>query len=196
MNLAEQNKKVLLIDLDPQSSLSEICMRSIGQELSSLSENETLNYIFDIYINKIKSYKSMCLEFDFSKLIKKCQDVHFIPSSLFYRKNLGLDELALKMQNNVEYLSILKQFVDLIDKNYEFDYIFIDCPPSSNVITQGAFLMSDLYLIPTVLDGMSTNGVVHYITTVEGTYQKYCENACYRQVLLEKFWQIIFPNSY
>jgi ATPases involved in chromosome partitioning len=179
VNMAKEGKRILLIDLDPQSSLSEICMRSYDatKTLKSLEPQATLNYIFDMYIRKTKVYKSIDLKFNLDMLIKECNSVSFIPSSLFYQGNIGLDELALQMENNVEYLSILKQFIDLVDKSYEFDYIFIDCPPSSNVITQGAFLMSDLYLIPTVLDGMSTNGVIHYINTINQTYKKYCEDS-------------------
>lgn len=178
-NMAKKNKKVLLIDLDPQSSLSEICMRSYDntKTLESLEPQETLNYVFDMYISKTKIYKSIDLNFDLKTLIKECNRVSFIPSSLFYQVNRGLDELVLEMESNVEYLSILKQFIDTVDSEYDFDYIFIDCPPSSNVITQGAFLMADFYLIPTVLDGMSTNGVIHYINTINGTYKKYCEES-------------------
>lgn len=181
VNMAKENKKVLLIDLDPQSSLSEICMRSYDntKTLKSLEPQETLNYVFDMYISKTKNYKSIDLRFDLKSLIKECNGISFIPSSLFYQVNRGLDELVLEMESNVEYLSILKQFVDAVDRDSEceFDYIFIDCPPSSNVITQGAFLMADFYLIPTVLDGMSTNGVIHYMNTINGTYKKYCEDS-------------------
>lgn len=35
--------------------------------------------------------------------------------------------------------------------------------------------MLDYYIIPTVLDGLSTNGVIHYINTIENTYNEYCE---------------------
>lgn len=177
--LGQKGKKVLLIDLDPQSSLSEICMRKYSNStrtLDQLEPQETLNYVFDMYIKKTEVYKSIKLGFELKSLIKECGVVSFIPSSLFYQGSRGLDELALEMKSNVEYLSILKQFIDLIDLEYKFDYIFIDCPPSSNVITQGAFLMCDLYLVPTILDGMSTNGVIHYINTVNETYNKYCKN--------------------
>lgn len=51
----------------------------------------------------------------------------------------------------------------------------IDCSPSDNLITRSAFLMSDYYVIPTILDGLSTNGVLHYISTIEDTYKAYCE---------------------
>lgn len=78
------------------------------------------------------------------------------------------------MEDNIAYLAILKSFIDTVKEQY--DFILIDCPPSSNLITQSAFLMSDYYLIPTVLDEISTNGVIHYIHTVNNTYKKYCVN--------------------
>ena len=96
----------------------------------------------------------------------------FVPSSLFYRGNMGLDALALMMKDDIQYLSILKNWIDTIRERY--DIILIDCPPVNNLITRSAFLMSDYYIIPTVLDGPSTNGVIHYINTIEKTYEKYC----------------------
>lgn len=85
---------------------------------------------------------------------------------------MGLDALTLQMKDNIQYLSILKGFLDTIRDNY--NYILIDCPPANNLITRSAFLMSDYYVVPTILDGLSTNGVLHYINIVEKTYQEYC----------------------
>lgn len=177
MNNTPANK-VLVLDIDPQSSLSEILVKNgVKRELSDLHENETLNYIFDLCILKIEKYNSLELVFDTTKLIKSYNGLFdFIPSSLFYENNhtnLGLDSLALKMKDDMQYLSILKNFVDTIKDAY--DYIIIDCPPTNNLITRSAFLMSDYYIIPTVLDGLSTNGVIHYINEVESTYSRYCE---------------------
>lgn len=178
LNFAEYfskaGKRTLVLDIDPQSSLSEILVANGGYgSLSDLSERETLNYIFDLYISKIKKYTTIEIRFDVAmiKNYKNCFD--FVPSSLFYRNNMGLDALALMMEDDIQYLSILKNWIDTIRDGY--DIILIDCPPSNNLITRSAFLMSDYYVIPTILDGLSTNGVIHYIKTIEETYMEYCE---------------------
>ena len=178
LNFAEYfsraEKKVLVLDLDPQSSLSEILVANGNYgSLSDLPENETLNYVFDLYISKIEKYNAIELKFD-KAMIKSYKEMYdFVPSSLFYRENMGLDALVLKMKNNIQYLSILKNWIDMVKDKYNF--ILIDCPPSNNLVTRSAFLLSDYYIIPTVLDGLSTNGVIHYINTVEKTYNEYCE---------------------
>lgn len=170
---AKEDKHVLLLDIDPQSSLSEILVSNGGfGSLKGLQEEETLNYIFDLYISKIERYP--CIDFKIgSSVIKTYKNLYdFVPSSLFYRNNMGLDALAIRMKKDIQYLSILKNWVDTIRDKY--DFIFIDCPPSNNLITQSAFLMSDYYVIPTILDGLSTNGVMHYINTINNTYEEYC----------------------
>lgn len=172
---AKEGKRVLLLDIDPQSSLSEILVSNGGfGSLKELREEETLNYIFDLYISKIEKYP--CTDFKFGRaVVKSYKDLYdFVPSSLFYRDTMGLDALAIRMKKDIQYLSILKNWVDTIKGNY--DFIFIDCPPSNNLITQSAFLMSDYYIIPTILDGLSTNGVIHYINTIDNTYDEYCGN--------------------
>lgn len=190
------NKRILLLDLDPQSSLSDICMKYYNESgtasIKDVPDNECLNYVYDLNIRKIEKYENLKLKFDLDKLVKAKGNFCFIPSNLYYPINaaaankLGLDELAMKMQDNVEYMGILKGILDDIEQNYvikdengvaKFDYIFIDCPPANNIITKGAFLAADYFVIPTILDGVSTNGVIHYIETVAGTYKQYCENA-------------------
>lgn len=170
---AKEDKRVLVLDIDPQSSLSEILVaqNEIGS-LEDLPDEETLNYIFDLNIAKMEKYPCMELNFDSSLIKHHRSGFDFVPSSLFYRNNRGLDTIALLMKDNIMYLSILKNWVDTVSENY--DYILVDCPPSNNLITRSAFLMSHYYVIPTVLDGLSTNGVIHYINTVEETYDRYC----------------------
>lgn len=177
-NFSKKDKKILVLDIDSQSSLSELLISNAytsDKSLSSLEDEETLNYVFDMFCQKIEKFPSINLKFK-PNIIKNYDNLFdFIPSSLFYKENLGLDEISLKMKESIDYLSILKTYIEgvIVDKNY--DYILIDCPPSSNIITQSAFLMSDYYIIPTILDSVSSNGVAHYINTVKRTYIKYCE---------------------
>lgn len=175
--LSEENKKVLTIDLDPQSSLSEIQVKNfLEKDLDKIPDENTLNYVFDLSMLKIKKYPTLELNFSHNIIQKKKDNdnYHFILSTLFYRNGIGLDTLALQMEGTLPYLAMLKNYVDSIKDCY--DYILIDCPPSNNIITQSAILMSDYYLIPTILDKISTKGVFHYIKTVDVTYSKYCEN--------------------
>lgn len=176
INPARKGKnRVLVLDIDPQSSLSEILVeRHCKCSLDELENWETLNYVFDLSIKRIEKYPAMNLSFDNAEetLIKSGGSYDFIPSSLFYCGNAGLDELVLRMKDNLQYLTILSDFLAPIQNKY--DLILIDCPPTNNLITRSAFLLSDYYLVPTVLDGLSTNGVVHYINTVEEAYAHYC----------------------
>lgn len=158
--LRKKGVSVLLIDIDPQSSLSEICMSKMGGEaFVNLDDKETLNYIFDIKIQSKKvGHNNVKLDMDIENLVKDNDVVKFIPSSLLY-KNGGLDTLITKLDNELSTLLILKEFLDEYNLDNLYDYIIFDCPPSNNLITQGAFLVSDYYLIPTIMDSVSTKGV-------------------------------------
>lgn len=69
------HNKVLLIDLDPQCSLSSICMKAYSKtmgkylKLSDIPEEETINHIFLTYLNKdILDFE---VEIDIGSLVKK-----------------------------------------------------------------------------------------------------------------------------
>jgi chromosome partitioning protein len=163
-HIANNDKKVLLIDLDPQCSLSEICIDN-RKSLYELPQSECLNYVYDMWI-KLKSYPINEDEQE--------NNLFYIPSNIFYNGG-GLDEIAMKMNNDLEDLPVLQQFMQKHEIEEEYDYILFDCPPSNNVITQGAFLFSDYYIIPTILQTMSVRGIAHYVKTVENIYKRYCE---------------------
>lgn len=177
-HLVNKDKKVLLIDLDPQCSLSEICIGK-NNTLDELRFDECLNYVYDIW-TKIKEYPRLEFNFNNNKLIKRIsigvnRYLDYIPSNIFYSGG-GLDEIAMRMQDDFEDITVLQQFIQKQGLDNLYDYILFDCPPSNNIITQGAFLFSDYYIIPTIVQAISTRGVVHYIKTVEKIYKKYCED--------------------
>lgn len=177
---AKMEKKVLVLDLDPQASLSEIMVKSNEnvRELNKLPDEETLNYILDIALLSLENRSVSLKPISNDKLIKQCdayllRPFDYIPSSPFYSNSrMGLDELVQRMEDKLEYLCILSDYVDSVKDDY--DYILLDTPPSNTLLTKSAILMSDYYVIPTILDSLSTNGIVHYIETVDRIYKKYC----------------------
>ncbi|WP_216828562.1 ParA family protein [Alkalihalobacterium elongatum] len=175
LHLVEEHKKVLLIDLDPQCSLSEICLTRVNRSLDELEPNECLNYVYDLWLQQ-KKYPAIQFSFQISTLIKTTDNkVDFIPSNIFYPTG-GLDEKEMNLSNSLEDLVIMQQFLQTTRLVDMYDFILFDCPPSNNVITQGSFLCSDYYLIPTIIQTMSVRGVAHYIKTVESIYKKHCTN--------------------
>jgi hypothetical protein len=110
--------------LDPQSSLSEIQVSNfLDILLKDIPDSETLNYVYDLSIMKIKKYPNLDLQFS-SSIIKRADNYSFTPSSLFYKDGKGLDSLAINMEESFEYLAILKNYIDTIKDDYNF--ILID----------------------------------------------------------------------
>jgi len=203
---AEAGKKVLLIDLDPQCSLSNICCSSNNETLSNYKADEIFNYIVELYIRYINSKQDI----DFSLLMghinspvkdilkEKCvkmrrtnfrNNLAFIPSSISF-ENSRLNELAQRMEKNIYNIFLLYLFVKDIEE-LEFDYLFVDCPPTSNILIQSAFLVSDYYIVPTIVDGISAKGVADYISEIEKTRMKFIMNEKIGDILLNK----VFGNK-
>lgn len=192
------NKKVLLIDLDPQCSLTSVCMQTAGISFVNIKPEETLNYAFDLYGENIKETSrlqilkgSIASIYAYIKDIIKCIPVHgqlsFIPTSLDL-KNSRINDLADRLSADKNGIISIACLLSEIEENNEYDYILVDCPPSSNIIIQGIFLYCDYYLIPTIGDEISVNGVTDYITEIESTYLKFAYNDYIGGILLKKYF--------
>lgn len=187
----EFNKKILLVDLDPQSSLSEVCMKAWKEEsgqkkmIQDLERHETLNYIYTVYMQS-KKIGRINFKANSEDIIKTANNIDFIPNSLFSKIG-GLDKISMDIGKSIESLLILRDFIEDNHLNTKYDFVFFDCPPSNNVITQSAFLYSDYYIIPTIMDSLSSIGVGHYISVIEKVYEEYCLKHEYADVLASIF---------
>lgn len=189
-------KRVLLIDLDPQCSLSKICGKK-SENKEEIEIDETLNFVLELYseyINKATRIEILegNIKVDYSntrKCIRNIKDnLDYIPTVLNI-KNSRLNDIAERMSRNKKnILSIPKLIEDLEGDDNKYDYILFDCPPTSNIITQGVFLYSDYYLIPTIADEISVDGVSDYIIEIDGTYLKYTYSDEIGGIVLKKYF--------
>lgn len=203
--LAESHqKKVLLIDLDPQASLSKICANTTSPRISleELNVECTLNFLIELYAEYLKnSTRLQILEFDIKsnpdyisnavrnikKYSKKGGKLDYIPTVLDL-KNSRLNDISERLSSDTINILAFPQMLEDIITIGEYDYIFFDCPPTSNLIIQSVFLASDYYLIPTVGDEISTDGVADYITEIESTYLRFAYDENIGGMLLKMYF--------
>jgi chromosome partitioning protein len=196
-------KKVLLIDLDPQCSLSKICEECTNLKLSSLSVTNTLNYALELYgeyigqVSRINILEGK-IDTNFKKISESIKNISkhsnifgrldFIPTVLDM-KNSRINDIADRFSENPKNILVISRLLnDIENSEKEYDYILIDCPPTSNIIIQSVFLACDYYLIPTVGDEISTDGVADYITEIESTYLKYAYDNYIGGVILKYYF--------
>ena len=139
--LAARNKKVLVIDTDPQGNTTS----GFGIE-----KNELENTIYELMLGECS--------------IKECilndviPDVSIIPSNV----NLAAAEIELIGIDRKEF--ILKREVEWIKESY--DYIIIDCPPSLNLLTLNAMTTADSVLVPIQCEYYALEGLSQLIHTI------------------------------
>ena len=138
--LASINKKVLVIDMDPQYN-------------SSMS--------FNVYDSNRSIYKVFSNDKDINNAIQKSQ----IPKLdvISACEDLAAAEYELADDDNRNYL--LKKFIGNINNIY--DYIFIDTPPTLGLLTVSSLTASDEVLIPVQCEFFALEGLSKLIKTIE-----------------------------
>ena len=140
--LAEKEKKVLTIDIDPQGNTTS------GLGVDKNSVEYTL-------------YELLLGEADLQSTIVKdvVERVDLIPSNV----NLSGAEIELIGIENKEY--ILQGIVEKIRD--EYDYIIMDCPPSLSMLTINALTASTSVLVPIQCEYYALEGLSQLIHTIE-----------------------------
>ena len=145
--LAQKEKKVLIIDLDPQGNATT------GLGLSNLeNSNETIYAV----LNGSKSI---------SNVIKKTnyQNLDVVTS------NVDLSGLEVETAGDSKRAFILKGELTayLNDFRGQYDYILIDCPPSLSLLTVMALVSSHSLVVPLQTEFFALEGLTQLMKTIE-----------------------------
>ncbi|MFC5452141.1 ParA family protein [Paenibacillus aestuarii] len=165
----EHQKRVLVIDLDPQTN-STVAL--IGEEEWERrnKNDQTLHTLFKDHIDDTCNFEmEKSIVRKSSNLRGGLVNLHVLPSSLDFVKIQ--DRLIHIWQTAlIRPYDVLKNAV----KNHldDYDYVLIDCPPNLGIVTQNGLNISHWYLIPTIPDHLSTYGIPQIISSVKNFNRK------------------------
>lgn len=141
--LAQKKKRVLIIDIDPQGNTTS----GIGIDKKKLELS-----VYEILINDTlqpnQAVMNTCVK-----------NLDIIPSSV---KLAGAEIELVEMEAREKRL---KKVIDSIKEDY--DYVFIDCPPSLGLLTINSLTAVDSVLIPIQCEFYALEGVSQLMSTVE-----------------------------
>lgn len=187
---AAQGKRVLMIDLDPQTHLTFSFMTPEYWS-ERYADNQTLKNYFENVIKEddnIPPLSSLVIHMNVGIGSEKLD----LLSSHLELINIDV-ELAgsisgvTRTQLAAKFLklhSYLKKEIEKMSDDY--DLVLIDCPPNFYVMVKNALLASDYYIVPAKLDYLSTLGVSELRKKIEEFLSQYDE---YRLLLNDNRYQ-------
>lgn len=140
-SISAMEHKVLVIDIDPQANASS----GLGIDV-----NKVENTIYEVLIEDLEIKKTI------AKTSLNYLDV--VPA---HPRLVGAE---VELINMIARETKLKKAVKSIEKDYEF--IFIDCPPSLNVLTINSFACADTVLIPIQCEYFALEGLTQLLNTI------------------------------
>lgn len=138
-SLGRKNKKVLIIDLDPQGNSTS----GLGINKSNLQET-----VYDVLLDNI----------DYIPLQTSARNVYILPSTADLS---GFEIEAVSIDNREE---LLKKYTSKLE---DYDYVLVDCPPSLGLLSINALIASDSVLIPIQSEYYALEGVSQLVKTID-----------------------------
>jgi len=178
-------KRVLLIDVDHQSTLSILCLT--GDEWKERDKsNLTINSIFTHFTDRLPlPGDEIIIKNPLTirhKLVSEYDLLDLVPATL------ELDDTEIELasastgdaiRSEWEKRTLLCKWFDNTTVNDDYDYIIIDCPPATKLATQNALAASHGYIIPVIPEEVIRRGVPHLrqllSNRIEPKLRKYSE---------------------
>jgi chromosome partitioning protein len=140
--LAQEGRRVLLIDVDPQANLS-------------------VHFGVDIYTEEASLYTLMIGESEVQTIIRRTavKALDLIPS------NINLAGAEIELVGVVGRETILKEALHAVTSNY--DYVLVDCPPSLGLLTLNALTTVHEVFIPLQTEFFALQGMSKLMETIQ-----------------------------
>lgn len=140
-SLATLEKKVLVVDADPQANASS----GLGIDIQSLEST-----LYECLINGINPNDA---------IVKSCIDGLFVLPS-----HIDLVGAELELMNIESRETVMKKVLAQVKD--EFDYILIDCSPSLGLITVNSLTAADSVIIPVQCEYFALEGISKLLNTI------------------------------
>ena len=144
--LADQGKKVLVVDLDPQASLT-LCM--------GYREPDKLDHSITEVISAVVNDDELPDGFG---IIHVRDNLDLLPS------NINLSATEVSLVNAMSRELVLRTYMEQVRSQY--DYVLIDCMPSLGILTVNALACADSVLVPVQAAYLPVKGLQQLIKTI------------------------------
>lgn len=167
------NARVLLVDVDHQSSLSIVCLTApIWQQV--VANGRTVNEVFKPFIGQgtvfpgsniieAKAIKQLGHNNAYSKL-------DIVPASLEL-DDIEIDLTASHHGNAIhsewDKRTLICRWLEEAGVDANYDYIIFDCPPATKIVSQNAIAASHGYIIPVVPEAVMERGAPHLASMIK-----------------------------
>lgn len=141
-SLAVLEKKVLIIDADPQANTTS--------GLNFSPDDDQKRTLYEVMIGSIRAEDAL--------IQTEIANLHMIPS------HINLVGVEIEMLDSEDRESILKNVIAPVKDNY--DYIIIDCSPSLGLITVNALTAADSVIIPVQPEFFALEGLGKLLQTI------------------------------
>lgn len=142
--MAEMNKKVLVIDSDPQGNTTT----GLG-----IDKNNVKGTFYDVLTGNM----------DFNEAVETTKydtiKIDVLPT------DIQLSGAEIELINFERREFILRDIIDDYDLKNKYDYILIDCPPSLNILTLNAMACASSVLIPLQCEFLALEGLSQFLHT-------------------------------
>jgi chromosome partitioning protein len=146
IGLALEGKKVLLIDTDPQGSLSISLGYPQPDKLPVTLATVMSNLLTDKPVDSKEG------------ILTHAEGVDLLPA------NIELSGMEVSLVNAMSRETVLKQYIDTLRKQY--DYVLLDCMPSLGMLTVNALAAADSVIIPVQAQYLPVKGLEQLLQTI------------------------------
>lgn len=139
--LANEGKKVLLVDIDPQGNATS----GVGIIKQNLE-----NTVYELFLGECR--------------VSECLTQSVVDNLIVIPSNVNLSGAEIDLIGVEDREFILKNVLETIKNLY--DYIIIDCPPSLNVLTVNAMVAANSVIVPIQCEYYALEGLSQLIHTI------------------------------
>ena len=159
------NNRVLLVDVDHQSSLSILCLGSEGWNVV-VDNRRVVDYIFRHFLEEKHELPSneIILKSPMKNADSSYDGMDIVSASL------ELDDIEIELaathrgnpiRSEWNKRTLLCRWIEETGVDDDYDYIVFDCPPATKIVSQNAVAASHGYVIPVVPESVMERGAPH-----------------------------------